>query len=229
MENNRFKNIVLNIPHSSCVIPLNTWNENIDDEIWKWTDWNTDVLFYSNLIQVKPVVFPVSRFFCDFERLEYDPLGKQGQGIYYTKFGNKTRTPDYGTEEYAMKLYDIHKDYINSFIDKKTLLIDCHSFPEEVAPNVDICIGYNEDWSKPSQELIDKVVNHFLDAGYNVDINSPYSNSRTPKDSNDYKSIMIEVNKRCYLFADNTMTRKGYDLNHLINYLYKNILFQWSY
>jgi putative restriction endonuclease len=28
------------------------------------------------------------------------------------------------------------------------LLLDCHSFPSELS-DVDICIGFNEDWSKP--------------------------------------------------------------------------------
>lgn len=225
----KFSNIVLNIPHASCVIPVYTWQEKIDDEIWKWTDWNTDVLFQPNVFNVKPVIFPVSRFFCDFERLQHDPLEKQGQGIFYTNFNGCIRKKDEAVYNYAMTLYANHKAFINGCINKDTLLIDCHSFPTDVAPNVDICIGYNDDWSKPSKELINLVVDLFLHHGYNVDINSPYSNSLTPKDSKDYKSFMIEVNKKCYLFADNTMTKKGYELNNLLNYLYKNILYSWSY
>lgn len=225
----RFKNIVLNIPHSSKEIPFNTWDKDISMLVHEWTDTRTDELFHSELLQVKPVVFPVSRFFCDFERLVDDPLEEQGQGIFYTKYGDATRKKEGAVYDYAMSLYNNHKDFINSFIDKGTLLIDCHSFPTHVAPNTDICIGYNEDWSKPSQELIDKVVEHFLCYGFNVDVNSPYSNSITPKSSRDYKSIMIEVNKKCYLTPDGFLSKKGWELKQVLNYLYSNILFLWNY
>jgi hypothetical protein len=36
--------------------------------------------------RIHPVAFPWSRFFCDVERLENDPLEKSGQGIVYTSF-----------------------------------------------------------------------------------------------------------------------------------------------
>ena len=225
----RFSNIVLNIPHASKIIPINTWESSIDMMLHEWTDTKTDELFKGEFLQVKSVVFPVSRFFCDFERLVDDPLEEQGQGIFYTKFDKAVRKKDKGVYDYAMTLYNNHKAFINSFINEGTLLIDCHSFPSHVAPNTDICIGFNEDWSKPSQELIDKVVNHFLSYGFNVDINNPYSNSITPKDSKDYKSLMIEVNKRNYLTPEGFLSNRGYELKSLINYLYKNILFRWNY
>ena len=65
--------------------------------------------------------------------------------------------------------------------------------------DVDICIGYNEDWSKPSHEVIDMAVNPFMDKGYKVGVNYPYSNSETPDCDFGYHSLMLEVNKKTYL------------------------------
>ena len=78
------------------------------------------------------------------------------------------------------------------------MLLDCHSFPEEMG-DVDICIGFNEDWSKPAKETIDMAVNHFLDHGFSVGVNEPYSNSETPQCNFRYHSLMLEINKRVYL------------------------------
>ena len=65
--------------------------------------------------------------------------------------------------------------------------------------DVDICIGFNEDWSKPHKETLELTVNLFEDNGYKVGINEPYSNSETPDCPFSYQSMMLEVNKRAYL------------------------------
>lgn len=71
-------------------------------------------------------------------------------------------------------------------------------FPSELS-DVDICIGYNENWSKPSKDTIELAVNLFEDCGYKVGINEPYSNSETPDCPFTYQSMMLEVNKKVYL------------------------------
>lgn len=84
--------IVLNIPHSSSEFPgtaKDGWENGIDEHIQRWTDWGTDRLFgmaSSMDPRIHPVTFPWSRFFCDVERLENDPLEKIGQGIVYSSF-----------------------------------------------------------------------------------------------------------------------------------------------
>jgi hypothetical protein len=65
--------------------------------------------------------------------------------------------------------------------------------------DVDSCIGYNEDWSKPNKETIELAVNLFEDDGYKVGINEPYSNSETPDCPFTYQSMMLEVNKKVYM------------------------------
>ena len=65
--------------------------------------------------------------------------------------------------------------------------------------DVDICIGFNEDWSKPHKATVELAVNLFEDNGYKVGINEPYSNSETPACPFSYQSMMLEVNKRRYM------------------------------
>jgi hypothetical protein len=73
--------------------------------------------------------------------------------------------------------------------------------------DVDICIGYNEDWSKPNKETIELAVNLFEDCGYKVGINEPYSNSETPDCSFTYQSMMLEVNKKAYMDGETLRLR----------------------
>lgn len=229
-----YKNIILNIPHSSDIMPVNTWDGDIQPHILRWTDKYTDVLFKPIFKDIQgtaitPVIFPVSRFFCDAERLINDPLGEVGQGIYYTKFEDCTRTPDEYTEKYVKKLWSSHQEMLSSLITDNTIIIDCHSFPSDVA-DVDVCIGYNEDWSKPSDGLVNAVKTFFEGYGLTVDINNPYSNSITPKSDKKYTSFMIELNKRLYLMSDNTTMKPcAYKFGFMLNYLYNKLLQEWNF
>lgn len=99
---------------------------------------------------------------------------------------------------------NIYHDYIRGVkesLTKESILIDCHSFPQELS-DVDVCIGFNEDWSKPEQETINMIASKFIDTGYRVGINEPYSNSLSPASAFPYHSIMIEVNKRIYMNSE---------------------------
>lgn len=115
-----------------------------------------------------------------------------------------------------MRLYESYISRLACFIDKNTLLIDCHSFPSELS-DVDICIGFNDNNSKPKDEDIEYIKDLFSSHGYKVGINNPYSNSITPKSKFDYKSVMIEVNKRCYM-DENTLALNAdyYKIGNLI-------------
>lgn len=219
--------IVLNIPHSSTILPVNTWEGDIMPHINKWTDFHTDKLFIpKNTKEVTPVIFPISRFFCDVERLIDDELEANGNGIYYTRFEDCKRNED--MKPFAMALWQGHINLLTSLITSNdTLLIDCHSFPAELS-NVDICIGYNNDWSKPSDELLGHIKQYFEKAGYSVGVNEPYANSLTPPSVYQYKSVMIEVNKNVYLDKNNRLKSSAYTVSFLLEYLYRNILFVWN-
>lgn len=226
----RFENIVLNVPHSSNCLPCNSgWSNlaELDKEIRKWTDWHTNILFNPSKelrSKIIPCSFEYSRFYVDVERLEYGPLEKIGQGIVYTDFNELHRDVDDFLREHCMRLYESYISRLACFIEKNTLLIDCHSFPSDLS-DVDICIGFNDNNSKPKDEDIEYIKDLFSSHGYKVGINDPYSNSITPKSKFDYKSIMIEVNKRCYM-NENTLALNAdyYKIGNLIQKMYRHFL-----
>ena len=203
----RYQRIVLHIPHSSPVFPMGyeDWSKGIDEDIVRWTDWFTDWLFNSAAgtdRRIVPVSFPFSRFFCDVERLMDDPLESLGQGIIYTDYGPNHRdiSPD-RMNDLREKFYIPHQERLKSWLSPSTFLIDCHSFPSDLS-DVDICLGFNEDWSRPDDGILESVESVFKEQGYKVGINSPYSNSISPGIPFRYRSLMIEINKGVYMKND---------------------------
>ncbi len=256
----RFKKIILNIPHSSDrMLPRQTeiadgtrGSERLSDvalagsrknsdrlpsgsgwtdpaaiakEVRRWTDWYTDSLFWPEADlanKVVPVVFGLSRFCVDVERLIDDPLNAVGQGILYERFGDCRRLITGRTA--LMNEYQGFISRLSSELTPGSLIVDCHSFPSDLA-DIDICIGYNDDVSKPDQEMIDGVARLFDGAGFKVGLNNPYSNSITPRKPIDYKSLMIEVNKRCYMNESTLARTIGHDIiPGLVNDFYRLVL-----
>lgn len=202
------RNIVLNIPHASINGIFDPkyggWPCNqyfVNNCLNRWTDWYTDFLFstLSEQKDVSTVVFPYSRFVCDAERLENDPLEEIGQGIIYKEYDNHKR--HVMTEKQikeTKQLWDQHQKALKKHIkNSDTVLIDCHSFPSDLS-DCDICIGHNDDWSY-NGKIVNGIVKIFKSRGYTVEINKPFSNSITPQMPFPYTSIMIEVNKRVYM------------------------------
>ena len=101
-----------------------------------------------------------------------------------------------------MRSYTEHRERLRRAVSSdRTLLVDCHSFPSDLS-GVEICIGVNDDWSRPGDALLDRVVTHFRENGYKAEVNDPYSNSITPVCGFPYTSMMLEVNKGTYLADD---------------------------
>lgn len=222
----KYDNIVLNIPHSSTIGLPAGWDNQ--DELMKavnlWTDWHTDYIFSSKHPDVHAVIAQQSRFILDVERLIDDPMEKIGQGIIYTDFNGLHRTVTQEEKENLMQRYHHHLDILRSKINENTLLIDCHSFPSYMA-DVDICIGFNEDWSKPPISLLNFIQNYFKENGLSIGINYPFSNSISPETYCPYHSFMIELNKRIYLDETNfTCNENAARVKELINQLYHIIL-----
>lgn len=201
-----YNRIVLNEPHASVEglydERLSFWNIDarfLNDVVIKWTDWHTDFLFHGVRDErIKTVRFPYSRFVVDAERLWNDPMESIGQGIVYRQFDGYTRMLSAKAENKLLRLWQWHQRRLSAQLKEGALLLDCHSFPSHLS-DVDICIGYNENWSKPDKAVIETAVNIFEDAGYKVGINNPYSNSETPACPFRYQSLMLEVNKKAYL------------------------------
>lgn len=89
------------------------------------------------------------------------------------------------------------------------LIVDCHSFPsvahpfesDGAIPRPDICIG--TDRYHTPDDLLELVQSYFLEKGYSVAINSPYSGTYVPlyyyQRNKKCLSIMIEVNRSLYM------------------------------
>lgn len=197
-----YDNLVLNIPHASVAgLGYAKWDDEVGliREVRKWTDWYTDLIFVpDNKPGVKSITADYSRFVVDVERLEDDPLDSTGQGIVYTKFNGIKRTIDEEERLGMMAYYYAYIKQLKGMLNEHSLLVDCHSFPSELS-DVDICIGVNNDWSRPTEFVIELVAEAFKQAGYSVMVNQPYSNSIAPQMEFSYDSIMIELNKRIYL------------------------------
>lgn len=221
--------IVLNIPHSSSEFPgtaKDGWENGIDVHIQRWTDWGTGRLFgmaASMDPRIHPVTFPWSRFFCDMERLENDPLEKIGQGIVYSSFEGIGRNIT-GTEIIYRSYYLGHKAAVIKELTTSSILIDCHSFPSDLS-DVEVCIGFNDDWSMPDKDLLSQIESMFRSRGYKTAFNKPYSNSYAPKTRFGYPSLMIELNKSTYMDADGSMDHeKSEKIMTAIREMYEMIL-----
>lgn len=210
-----YDNIILHIPHSGILDPGGEPLELSPSE-WLLVDKYTDELFGARVsCGIRSVVFPYCRLFCDVERLPHDPLEKAGIGVHYAL----ERT--IGTDREAFRLYEEHQHRLAQAIlngGDHTLLVDCHSFsqrPNALQPDtsgfddIDVCIGFNEDWSKPGH-AIDYLVGEFERRGYRVRINYPFSNSKAFEMPKRYHSIMIEVNKRVYMDEETGERGKGF-------------------
>jgi len=213
-----YGSLLLHIPHSSTVVPECRCNpKTFDEEEWKLIDWYTDKLFVPDKKnrRIDAAVFPYCRLFCDVERLSDDPLETKGLGISYERTLVDGTKRTWGQRDNAYKEYARHHHNMVEKITSKRpdtsdnlLLIDCHSFsalPNLLNANppkdIDICIGFNEDSTKPSEAVIEEIRNHFLSKGYNVEINRPFSNSKTfdVPEGTAYHSVMIEVSKKLYM------------------------------
>jgi N-formylglutamate amidohydrolase len=228
MEN--FDKIVLNIPHSSINGYYRGWEGgcNMFPVVKQWTDWHTDTLFNPFMDNVEAVIFPYSRFFCDVERLRKDPLEEKGQGLFYTDFDGFHREKTIELYKEVSILYERHHWSLThaSMSNNTAVIIDCHSFPS-VLSDIDVCIGFNEDDTKPSDDLINYVSDKFKEIGLIVGINEPYSNSIVPDCKTDgLKSFMIELRKGVYMNEDtlDINTTMFYKVKTALSTIYRQLL-----
>lgn len=232
-----YKKLVLNIPHASPKI-----DKRFYDDSWhkiqegtkiqndKMIDWFTDELFMpdSPLNEIEAIVAKWNRLLCDVERLPHDPLEKKGMGI-------TSRDVDiylFRNKDEIVKTYVNYQRQLEDALTNDSLLVDCHSFSPDnpliantAATNIDICIGFNDDFSKPSEFVLGTVEHHFISHGYSVAFNKPFSNSKTVGTPVQYHSLMIEVNKRTYMDEEQCKKTEGFErLHKVIMELYPKLL-----
>lgn len=211
-----YDNIILHIPHAGILGPDGERIELTPSE-WLLVDKYTDELFGAKAsFGIRSVSFPYCRLFCDVERLPHDPLEDDNMGVHYSL------ERKIGTDKESFKLYEEHQHQLAQAIlasGDHTLLVDCHTFsqkPNALQPDttgfedIDICIGYNEDWSKPT-EAIPYFVDEFQRRGYKVRVNYPFSYAKAFELPKRYHSIMLEVNKRVYMNEDTGEKIDGFE------------------
>ena len=216
----RYNNLVLNIPHSSIHgLKDSGWNDIdslIRKELRKHTDWFTDFIFHSDCNAVE-VVFKHSRFLVDVECNK--------DNMIYPCFNEYTRLVTDELIERCMNLYNEHHKRLTEAINDSTIVIDCQSFPSDVCNEVDICIAFNNDNTKPSNETLQTIEDIFKSHGYKTALNYPYINSITTDSSNDYHSLKLAVNKRCYMDEQNiSLNADHYKLTATLNSVYHTLL-----
>lgn len=224
------KNVIVHIPHASVEVPK-VFKERLiidEDEFEKENVFEADYLVDTFKPKNQIVVSSkYSRMFCDVERFkENEEMEKYGMGLEYQKDsnGNCFVKIDDVLKECCYKHYDNHHNLLNEIVSnciKKygtCIIIDLHSFSDEYVYKLfakrncpDICIGFNEgDYDSNIIELVSKL---FVDNGYTVNFNYPYSGTIIPSDylgkkNTGITSIMIEINKRVYLNNDYTKLDK---------------------
>ena len=220
-----YTNIILAVPHA-VGDPLDCdWRENakVAASARRWTDWHTDRLFSVEDGRIVVVKGRLSRFDCDYERLEHE----DDRLCRYALEGG-IDLDGIGVKQWNARLAEwfwYRAELMSAAArGEHPLIIDCHSFPSDLAPDVDICIGFNEDGSKPSEETLAVVTGAFEAAGYKVACNNPYSNAIAPIGYRGH-SLMIEVNKQCYLDADEVNVGEGFvNLHQTLAKLYRELL-----
>ena len=215
--------MILHIPHSATRLPEAFQvceGVSLEKELQRMTDWYTDELF--NCDHTDRLVFPYSRLYCDVERFRDDAeesMASKGMGVCYTRssYGKPLRVVSEEEKDFIKTTYyDKHHQKLTTLVDAslarsgKALIVDCHSFSNEVLPHEescirpDICIG--TDAFHTPMELLSKIYRYFTQRGYCVAVNEPFAGTIVPlkyygKDQR-VSSVMIEVNRNLYLDED---------------------------
>ena len=198
----RYQKIIVAIPH--C-IPGSQFCPNGNSSVvgeWsaRFTDWFTDELFGQEIDGVTTVKSKMSRLDCDVERLEHE----KDRLWLFEQLDISSYVQEWARENTALKnkclsnWYQYRADILCASCEEATIIVDAHSFPCDIAPDIDICIGFNEDESRPDDATIERVADIFKDAGYSIGFNHPFANAIAPMGYYGH-SIMIEVNKSIYM------------------------------
>jgi N-formylglutamate deformylase len=216
--------IVAHIPHAGTEIPNSVHDQFLTSpgdlwrEIARVTDWYTDELFGIPGIAVSQT--PINRVVVDLERYCDDSLEEKsafGQGVIYTHntLGEQIRR-ELSRRERQQLLDTYYRPWHQQLqlnVEQQLahwghcLLLDCHSFPDEPfgheddheQPRPDICLG---SCGNTPQWLLDACQRLFLERGYTVSLDFPYSGCLVPdRYSSDLRvpAIMVEINRRLYM------------------------------
>ncbi len=220
-----FKNIILNVPHSSIANYNEGWTGkmNLFNLAKKNTDWHADLIFNSRNPRVIMHKFPFSQLYIDVDwPTETDQFGK---GILYTYYFGHNRHLQPIERDYLMGIYGDYMDDICRDLTDDSLLITCETFTPSRHRPYDVGISFNDyDGSRPSFDTLDCIAETFRNHGYRTDLvqSTPVI---TPKCPASYRSIRISVSKRKYMDANTLLLTDGFkQVYTTINEVYGNLL-----
>jgi len=222
---NPFTGITLAVPHSSGKPPLEevcTWAKDsvVLKERDRRTDWFTEDLFVCQMEDVKNAVTRVSRLDCDVECDEDAPDRLCGHRFVDGKKPTAKEQNDNLIAWYGYRFMVMNNA---AFSGDRPLIIDCHSFPSDLAPDVDVCIGVN-DINRPSEEAIAVIAAFFEKAGYRTRVDQSFGGPIALKGYVG-ESVKIEVNKRCYMDEATIEKSDGFEkLRRTLKNLYRVLL-----
>lgn len=227
----KFEKIVAWMPHTGLYLP-NVDNRPEFDTLRRdsliLADEQVDRL-YSFL--PNKITSDYSRFVVDLERYldnSKEPMATRGMGYLYNSLidGKAFDRRIFGDNAYFTEYYKHKHAQLKQAIERignGAILLDLHSFnPFPLAcdmdkrPNrPDICLGFNEDETKPEDSILQTLQEHFEDNGFKVAFNTPFSGAMTTDTQTKYKSLMIEVNKKCYL-ENHVLKKDMYKLSYVL-------------
>lgn len=228
---NQFENIVAWLPHTGLYLP------NVDDSP-KFEALRRDALLLADeqvdkLYSFLPnkITSDYSRFVIDLERYldnSKEPMAQKGMGYLYNRLidGKSFDRSIFGDASYFTEYYKHKHAQLKQAIERigdGAILLDLHSFnPVPLAcdmdkrPNrPDICFGFNEDDTKPADSVLHALREHFEDNGFKVAFDTPFSGAMTTNTQTKYKSLMIEINKKCYL-ENHVFKKDMYKLSYVL-------------
>lgn len=219
---------VVHIPHSSTVVPddvRGTYmlsDAGLERELLRLTDRYTDELFATDPAIAIPVVFGVSRFVVDPERLADDalePMAARGMGVVYlaTTDGAPLRRAVSGSQraELLARFYEPHHAELEAATQEvleatgSCLIIDAHSFLSDPLPcdlnqerpRPDICIG--TDPFHTSTQLAADAATRFAAHGLDVAVDRPYTGAIVParwyRRDDSVSAVMVEISRHLYM------------------------------
>ena len=169
-------------------------------------DYRGFILLFVHPARITKVTSDICRTLCDVERMVNDPLEAEGYGIIYKRMlWRRMACGGAGSHVvFKSEFFDpTCKELLEYYVRYQFKLIDAI-----------INSAYKNDKEK-SVLLIDC---HSFSS-------TPFSHSKTVECPIPYYSLMIEVNKRCYMNEETLDKTEGfYRLQHLLQNLYYKIL-----
>lgn len=210
-----FNHIVAWIPHTGMFLP------NVDKSPKFATLRENALLLADEQVDTLYPFLPnkitsdYSRFVVDLERYLDDSkeeMARRGMGYLYNRLidGTPFNRAVFGESAYYTQYYKHKHLQLKQAIENigdGAVLLDLHSFnPLPLACDIDtrpdrpdICLGFNDDSTKPNNIILHHLKNTLEERGFKVAFNAPFTGAMTADTHIKYKSLMIKINKKCYL------------------------------